>query len=167
MISKFYPTEYFTSTYHIPFEKYYEEGYRGILFDVDNTLVPHGAIADDRAKELFQRLHKIGFETCVVSNNGKMRVETFYKESGVKHFIYKARKPSKRGYLQGMDTMGTTIQNTLFVGDQIFTDIYGANRLGLTSILVQPLHPKEEIQIVIKRYIERIVLHWYNKRRGR
>lgn len=165
MISKFYPTEYVTSTYHIPFEKYYEEGYRGILFDVDNTLVSHGAPADDRAKELFQRLHQIGFETCVVSNNGKVRVESFYKEAGVKYFIFKARKPSSKGYLQGIKKMGTSIKDTLFVGDQIFTDIYGANRLGLKSILVQPLHPKEEIQIVIKRYIERIILYWYNKRK--
>lgn len=165
MISKFYPTEYVTSTYHIPFEKYYEEGYRGILFDVDNTLVSHGAPADDRAKELFQRLHQIGFETCVVSNNGKVRVESFYKEAGVKYFIFKARKPSSKGYLQGIEKMGTSIKDTLFVGDQIFTDIYGANRLGLKSILVQPLHPKEEIQIVIKRYIERIILYWYNKRK--
>lgn len=165
MISKFYPTEYVTSTYHIPFEKYYEEGYRGILFDVDNTLVSHGDPADDRAKELFQRLHQIGFETCVVSNNGKVRVESFYKEAGVKYFIFKARKPSSKGYLQGIEKMGTSIKDTLFVGDQIFTDIYGANRLGLKSILVQPLHPKEEIQIVIKRYIERIILYWYNKRK--
>lgn len=57
--------------------------------------------------------------------------------------------------------MGTTKETTLFVGDQIFTDILGAKRAGLYTILVSPIHPKEEIQIVLKRYLEKIVLHFY------
>jgi predicted HAD superfamily phosphohydrolase YqeG len=59
--------------------------------------------------------------------------------------------------------MGTTIKNTIFVGDQLFTDVYGANRIGMTTYLVKPIHPKEEIQIVLKRKLERIVLHYYRK----
>ena len=60
--------------------------------------------------------------------------------------------------------MGTDRTNTLFVGDQLFTDVYGANRAKVYSILVKPMNPKEEIQIVLKRYIEKIVLHFYKKK---
>ena len=52
----------------------------------------------------------------------------------------------------------------MFVGDQLFTDVYGANRAKVYSILVKPMNPKEEIQIVLKRYIEKIVLHFYKKK---
>ena len=62
-----------------------------------------------------------------------------------------------------MKRMGSDVGNTLFVGDQIFTDVWGANRAGIYSILVKPIHPKEEIQIVLKRYLEKIVLFWYKK----
>ena len=63
--------------------------------------------------------------------------------------------------------MGTNKKNTFFVGDQLFTDVYGANRVGLYSFLVKPIHPKEEIQIVLKRYLEKIVLHFYKKSKKR
>ena len=59
--------------------------------------------------------------------------------------------------------MGTDEASTVFVGDQLFTDVYGAKRSGIYSILVKPIHPKEEIQIVLKRRLERIVLHFYKK----
>ena len=67
-------------------------------------------------------------------------------------------------YEKGMKLMGTDRSNTLFVGDQLFTDVYGANRANVYSILVKPMNPKEEIQIVLKRYLERIVLHFYKKK---
>ncbi len=59
--------------------------------------------------------------------------------------------------------MGCTKENTIFIGDQLFTDIYGANRAGIPTILVKPIHPREEIQIVLKRYLERVVLFFYKK----
>ena len=62
-----------------------------------------------------------------------------------------------------MERMGSTRENTLFVGDLIFSDVYGANRAGIRTILTQPIHPKEEIQIVLKRYLEKIVLFFYKK----
>ena len=66
-----------------------------------------------------------------------------------------------------MKIMGTDTENTLFVGDQLFTDVFGARRTGIHSILVKPIHPKEEIQIVLKRYLEKIVLHFYLKEQHR
>ena len=80
-------------------------------------------------------------------------------------YIYKAGRPSTISYLKAMEEMGTTTENTLFVGDQIFTDVYGANHAGIRTILVKPIHPKEEIQIVLKRYLEKIVLFFYTRKR--
>lgn len=66
-----------------------------------------------------------------------------------------------------MEIMGTTPENTIFIGDQLFTDVYGAKRAGIRNILVKPIHPKEEIQIVLKRYLEKIVLHFYRKEKDK
>lgn len=162
MFETFFPDEYVASTYVIPFEKLYEEGYRGIIFDIDNTLVPHGAPADIRAKKLFARLKEIGFECCLLSNNHEPRVKMFNEEIKV-HYIYDAHKPSIKNYQKAMELMKTDLKSTLFVGDQLFTDVWGAKRTGIRNILVKPIYPKEEIQIVLKRLLERIVLYFYKK----
>ena len=162
MFNKFFPDEYMASTYVISFEKLFEEGYRGVIFDIDNTLVPHGAPADERAKKLFARLEKIGFQSCLLSNNQEPRVKMFNQDIQT-NYIYNAHKPSTKNYVKAMEKMGTDKENTLFVGDQLFTDVWGAKRAGIRNILVKPIHPKEEIQIVLKRYLERIVLFLYKK----
>jgi HAD superfamily phosphatase (TIGR01668 family) len=162
MLKQFYPASRKESTYEIPFEELYRQGIRGVIFDVDNTLVPHDAPADTRAKELFKRLREIGLESCLASNNKEPRVKKFAQAVGTK-YIYKAGKPKRRGYKEAMKQMGTRAENTVFVGDQIFTDIWGANRAGITSILVKPINPKEEIQIVIKRVPEKLVLYFYER----
>ena len=155
-----YPDEYMDSTYAIDFKKLYKDGYRGILFDIDNTLVPHGAPADERAIALFKELKQIGFTTCLISNNKEPRVKSFCDKVDSDYF-FKAGKPLPGGYEEGIRKMKTTKENTLFIGDQIFTDVLGAKRAGLYTIMVKPIHPKEEIQIVLKRYLERIVLFFY------
>lgn len=162
MLKQFYPSEYVDSTYLINFEKLYADGYRGLLFDIDNTLVPHGAKADKRAIELFARLKKLGFRICLISNNKEPRVKMFNEDVRVS-YIFKAGKPSVKAYQNAMKMTGTEKENTVFIGDQIFTDIYGANRAGLRNYLVRPINPREEIQIVLKRYLEKIVLFFYEK----
>lgn len=164
MLRRFYPREYMDSTYEIDFDGFYAKGYRGIIFDIDNTLVPHGAPADERAKKLFTHLKELGYTCMLLSNNKEPRVKMFNDEVQVS-YIFKAGKPASRNYLKSMELMGTDRSNTLFVGDQIFTDVYGANRAGIYTILVKPIHPKEEIQIVLKRYLERIVLFFYRRSR--
>lgn len=162
MLKRFYPDREVNSTYEIDFEKLYQEGYRGVIFDIDNTLVPHGAPSDERAEALFDRLREIGFQTMLLSNNKEPRVKMFH--DGVKSpYIFKAGKPGREGYHKAMELMGTETTNTVFVGDQLFTDVWGAKRSGILSILVHPIHPKEEIQIVLKRYLERIVLYFYHR----
>lgn len=162
MFDRFFPDEYVASTYIIPFEKLYEDGYRGVIFDIDNTLVPHGAPADERARKLFRRLEEIGFASCLISNNQEARVKMFNKDIQT-NYIYNAHKPSTKNYIRAMEIMGTDRSNTLFIGDQLFTDVWGAKRAGIPNILVKPLHPKEEIQIVLKRYLEKIVLFFYRR----
>lgn len=163
MLERFYPDLYLDSAYQIDFGEYYKKGYRGIIFDIDNTLVPHGAPADARSIELIGRLKEMGFGVVFLSNNKEPRVKMF-NDAVHAEYIYKAGKPGKKGYLKAMEMMGTGRENTLFVGDQLFTDVWGARNTGIFSILVHPIDKKEEIQIVLKRYLEKIVLAFYRRK---
>ena len=170
MFKKFYPWRRVSSSYDIDYENLFADGYRGLIYDIDNTLVMHGADANDRAADLFKQLVKLGFGICFISNNKEERVKRFYdglRDRGTDvsniHYIYKADKPKRKPYLSAMKLMGTDKNSTIFIGDQLFTDIYGANRSGIKSILVNPINPKEEIQIVFKRKLEKIVLRSYSK----
>lgn len=166
MLNCFYPDEYLESTYSIDFDRLREEGICGVLFDIDNTLVPHGAAADARALEFFAHLRELGMKYCVISNNQLPRVKPFADAVGAL-YIENAHKPSVKNYRRAMELLGCSTTNTVFVGDQIFTDIYGAKRAGMRTILVKPIHPKEEIQIVLKRYLEKIVLYFYKRRKAK
>ena len=163
MLQCFYPDVFISSTYQIDFQKYYDSGYRGIIFDIDNTLVPHGAPADERSILLIGNLKAMGFQILLLSNNKEPRVKMFNDAVHV-HYIYKAGKPGRAGYRKAMEQMGTNEKNTLFVGDQLFTDVWGARNTGIFSILVEPIDKKEEIQIVLKRYLEKIVLFFYRRK---
>ena len=164
MFQRFYPKKMYKSTYDIDFKKYYDMGYRGILFDIDNTLVPHGADATDKSDALFMKLKDMGYKICLISNNNSERVERFNKNIKV-DYICKAGKPSRKNYIKAMEKMDTDISNTLFVGDQIFTDVWGANRTGIYSMLVSPIDSKEEIQIILKRIPEKWILNSYKRYR--
>ena len=164
MFKKLYPTKYLDSSYSIDYEQLYRSGIRGLIYDIDNTLVEHGMPATERAIKLFEQLRSIGFDTCLISNNKEPRVKPFADTVGSK-YVYDAHKPSRKNYIRAMELMGTDTGNTYFIGDQIFTDVYGANRAGIPSILVKPIHPKEEIQIVLKRKLEKIVLFCYKRRK--
>ena len=113
MFDKFFPDEYLASTYVIPFEELYEKGYRGVIFDIDNTLVPHGAPADERAKKLFTRLNKIGFSSCLLSNNQKPRVELFNQEIQTAEII--CNPPSNAHFMR---CLFSTVYNSII--DSVF-----------------------------------------------
>lgn len=167
MLNRFYPDEYLKSIDRIDFERYYRQGIRGIISDIDNTLVPHGFPADEHIIKLFERIHDLGINTCLISNNQKPRVKPF-AEAVQSKYIYDAHKPGRKSYLKAMELMGTDKKSTLFLGDQIFTDIWGANRAGIHSIMLEKIHPKEEIQIVLKRIPEKFVLWaWKRKQKKR
>ncbi len=163
MLECFYPDLYISSTYKIDFQRLYDSGYRGIIFDIDNTLVCHGAPADNRSIQLIESLKGMGYRILLLSNNKEPRVKMFNDAVHVQ-YIFKAGKPARAGYQKAMAMMGTDVSNTLFVGDQLFTDVWGARNAGIYSLLVQPIDKKEEIQIVFKRYLEKIVLFFYRQK---
>lgn len=159
----FYPKRYERSAYRIDYEKLYEEGYRGIIFDIDNTLVAHGADATPEAIELFSRLKAIGFDICLLSNNKKPRVERFIKDINIK-YIFHAQKPYSKNYLAAALMMRCGTEQTICIGDQLFTDIYGANNCGMYSILVKSVSKINPVQVKIKKVLEKpIILMYFNK----
>lgn len=162
MLERFYPDREADSAYGIDYAALYRAGYRGVIFDIDNTLVPHGAPATEAAVSLFENLRGIGFATALLSNNKEPRVKSFADAVG-SGYIYKAGKPGRAGYERAMERMGCGAEQTVFVGDQLFTDIWGAKKAGIYTILTRPIHPKEEIQIVLKRRLEKIVLYFYHR----
>ena len=152
-----FPDIYYDSTYLIDYEDMYRRGFRGILFDIDNTLVCHNAPQDEKSFELINRLHRIGYKTAVVSNNRYERVRDFAQPAGM-YYVYKAGKPMGRGYREAIADMGLDAGEVFCVGDQIYTDVWGARRAGLVNFLVKPLGPESEVQIILKRIIEKPVL---------
>lgn len=163
MFDSFYPGEWIDSTYDIDFKSFYDKGYKGVVFDVDNTLVCHGAPMNDQAYELIMSLKNMGYGVLFLSNNKEPRVKSFNESVDCK-YIFKAGKPNPKNYLKACEILGTNKDNTLFVGDQLFTDVWGANKAGLYSILVKPIDKHEEIQIVLKRRLEWIVLKAYKRK---
>ena len=164
LFRKFYPDLRKNSIYEIDFNGLYKKGIRGLIFDIDNTLVPHGADADERIEKLFGELKKMGFKTFLLSNNKLERVKRF--NTNIRSlYIYRAGKPNPTNYIKAMRMMGTKKETTVFIGDQLFTDIWGAKKAGITSILLNPIDKKEEIQIVLKRYLQKIALTAYEKER--
>ncbi len=164
IIVYFYPDEYLDSAYDIDYEKLYAEGKRGLIFDIDNTLVMHDAPPDDRSVDLLKKLSGMGFSILFLSNNKEGRVKSF-RDGSVEEglYLHKAGKPLRSGYIKAMEMMGCDSDTTVFIGDQLFTDVWGAKRCGIYNILVRPIDPKEEIQIVLKRKLERIVLSSYGR----
>lgn len=166
MFGYFYPSERIKSTYDIDFDKLYSEGVRGLIFDIDNTLVPHGAPCTDQSDELMSSLLAKGFKVVLLSNNKSPRVELFIKNVKL-DYISKAGKPGKKNYLKAVEMMGLNKEDVVFVGDQLFTDLWGAKKAGIRNILVEPIDSKEEIQIVLKRILEKIVLKEYERKNAK
>lgn len=161
-----YPNAYYTSTYAINFRNLYRAGFRGILFDIDNTLVPHDAMSDERSRALLRSLREMGFSVCFVSNNAEPRVANFVAELHVEglpdpQYIFKAAKPRGQGYIDAIRRMGLHHSQVIFIGDQLLTDIWGANNARLPSILVQPVAPETKLQIKLKRILEKPVIRAY------
>ena len=156
MFQNFYPNKLIRSVYELNWEEL-SRTYGGVIFDIDNTLVPHGAAADEAAIQLFARIHHLGMKTMLVSNNGEARVKPFAQQVQT-DYIYKAGKPKVEGYNKAMAKRGTDPKHTLFIGDQIFTDVWGGNRFGALTIMVAPLGPEIVPFIKLKRVAEKLVL---------
>lgn len=149
-----YPDMWAQNAYSIDYTLLYHKGYRGIIFDIDNTLVFPNAPSDVRSRDLVSTLQKMGFKTIILSNNTGKRATQFAKEVGA-DVVTGARKPLPGKYKKAMTLMGTNEDTTLCIGDQIFTDIWGANAAHICSILTDPLTKQEFFLIRIKRILEK------------
>jgi len=161
MNKNFYPDEYVRSIFHIDYEKLMAKGIRNIIFDIDNTIEPYDIpLPSEKDKELLTRLKAMGFTVCLVSNNRGKRVQEFNKELRLPA-ISNAMKPLKRGVKKIMAKVHAKPHNTAFVGDQIFTDVWCARRVGVYSILVNPIAVRDEFSVRLKRGVEKKVIAAY------
>ncbi|CAJ1314195.1 YqeG family HAD IIIA-type phosphatase [Paenibacillus sp. PK4536] len=144
------------TVFDIDLEAMYAKGYRGIITDLDNTLV--GAKAPNATPELiewFAKVKKYGFELIIVSNNNMSRVSLFATPLDIK-FVHAARKPSNAPFRKAMTLMKWSEEQTIVIGDQLLTDVYGGNRLGLFTILVLPIAAADEgWRTKVNRQVER------------
>jgi len=133
-------------------------GIRGVIFDLDNTIIPWNS--PDMQPEITEWINGLlaeGFKICLLSNNMTQRVQTIAAIFGVP-YVPKAYKPAKTGFRRAMAKMRLTSNQVAVVGDQLFTDVLGGNRLGLFTVWVKPLSSKEFIGTKITRKLESLTV---------
>lgn len=158
MKNRLKPDIYLNTVYELDIAVLKQKGIRAIIVDIDNTLVAWDTrLPDEKVNELVGRLVAEGFKICILSNNSRKRVEEFNK--GLKlPAIYKALKPGKAAFRRAMKLMEARVSETAVIGDQLFTDILGGNRLGLFTVLVAPISSKEFLWTRLVRMVEKSVL---------
>lgn len=157
MVEKYMPDIYQKSIYYINYEKLYRKGIRCILFDLDNTITPpHVKKPTKRLKKLFDELKDKGFKVIIISNAPKHRIEPFKRELNVDACAFSI-KPSKNKYTRIMEKFKYKTTELAAVGDQLLTDIYGANKLDITSILVNPLTAHDYTITFFNRLFEKFI----------
>lgn len=164
-LARYFPYEYVDDVYSVPYWALYKRGIRGLIFDIDNTLVPHGEDCTEEVISLFAKLHKIGFSTLLLSNNSVERLEKFNHNIGA-YYIADANKPDVESFQRALALLKMDRSEVVVIGDQLFTDICGANDSGIASILVKYIgHEKWEWK-GWRRYLENLILAIYrsNKR---
>lgn len=151
----FVPDMYQKSIYTIDYEKLFKDGIRCLLFDLDNTCVPFvEKKPSKKLKDLFDGLKDMGFKVIIFSNASKKRLEPF-KNGLVVDCSYSSKKPSKRKFLKVLKMFNYDLSETAIIGDQLFTDIFGGNRVGIKTILVNPMSNKDLFVTRIIRILER------------
>ncbi|WP_018752632.1 YqeG family HAD IIIA-type phosphatase [Paenibacillus sanguinis] len=158
MFEKFLPNMRVDSVFDINLEELYAQGYRGIITDLDNTLV--GAKAPLATPELiawFAKVKENGFKLVIVSNNNLNRVSVFASPLNIE-FVHAARKPSGAAFRRAVGMMELKPEETVVIGDQLMTDVFGGNRQGLFTVLVLPISVQDEGRGTrINRCLERVV----------
>jgi uncharacterized protein len=164
MIQLFKPDKYYPSFYDIDLDKLKKEGITLIACDLDNTIIPHDVVVgDDKVKKRIKEIQDKGFTFVIISNNHINRVKTFSDDLNIPYY-YNSRKPLKKNYAKILEDYNVDPKNVVLVGDQILTDIFGANRMNLNSILVKPLATKDPLHTRFNRAIEKRVLKTLRKR---
>ncbi len=142
-------------------------GVRAIILDVDNTLEPYeNPKPSEKVLRWLDELRAVGISAAIVSNNNSERIDLFNKELGLVAFS-KAGKPLKKRIVQAMEALGVDKTEAVFMGDQVFTDVWGAHNAGIRAILVNPINDKRDIFTKFKRLLERPVIRKYKKKKQR
>ncbi|WP_026105132.1 YqeG family HAD IIIA-type phosphatase [Halalkalibacterium ligniniphilum] len=158
------PNEYVKSIYEINLQELKNKNVKGVITDLDNTLVEWDRPeATPELREWFKKITEAGMKLTIVSNNTEKRVRTFADPEKVK-FIHSARKPMRRAFRQACKAMDVQPEETVVIGDQIFTDVLGGNRANIHTILVVPVASTDGIATRLNRKMERIVLGWMKKK---
>ncbi|MFC4738191.1 YqeG family HAD IIIA-type phosphatase [Bacillus daqingensis] len=164
MLKKFIPNEYVQSVYDIDTANLKKLGIRGIITDLDNTLVEWDRKeATDELLNWLEMLRNEGFEVVIVSNNNEKRVHTFAAPHGLT-FIHSAKKPFSRAFRAACKLMKLKHEETVVIGDQLLTDILGGNRAGFRTILVVPVAQTDGILTKFNRQVERRVFRAMKKK---
>lgn len=164
MLKKLSPTYIFESVDKIPFDLLEKLGIKGIMFDVDNTLTDNHNVLEEAKREWIKEAKKREIKMCILSNT--------YDEKKVKNLMHEfdinglnlAMKPLLKGYVFALNLLGLKKEEVCMIGDQIFTDVLGANRFGITSILVKPVDKAEAFWVKLKRPLEKIIIYMHNKK---
>lgn len=160
------PDEYRDSAFSITPEHLAARGISALIIDLDNTLVGwHQTQVTPAARAWLERMRQAGIGVCIVSNNNLARVGAFVAQGLDLPYVASAGKPGKGAFHKAMALLRSTVRNTAVVGDQIFTDVLGGQRMGLYTILVVPISRGEFFGTrLITRPLERLVLRWHRLR---
>lgn len=161
----FMPNDYVQSVFQIDIEKLANSGFKGIITDLDNTLVGWDVKTPTKEiQEWFKKANDLGLTITIVSNNNEKRVSGFSKDLDV-DFIFKARKPMGRAFKKAIQHMNIKPEETIVIGDQMLTDVLGGNNNGLYTIMVVPVKKTDGFLTRLNRIIERRLLNYF-KRKG-
>ncbi|MFD1358276.1 YqeG family HAD IIIA-type phosphatase [Fictibacillus halophilus] len=165
MLKHFLPDQHVQNILDITPEMLVERGVKGIITDLDNTLVEWDRPeATPELIKWFTSIKEKGILITIVSNNTQHRVKSFSDPVGIP-FIYSARKPMTKAFKRALKDMKLKNQQVVVIGDQLLTDVLGGNRIGLHTILVVPVASSDGFWTRFNRKIERIILSWM-KRKG-
>jgi hypothetical protein len=142
-----------------------ERGIDTVLLDLDNTLVgwQKHDVADE-VREWIRTLKEAGMQLCLVSNTRHGRRLVALSEELEIPYVRRAWKPRKKGFLNAMKDLGAEPSKTIMIGDQMFTDVFGGNRLGIYTIMVRPMARREFLGTKISRALEYVLLAWFRRR---
>ncbi len=167
MLEKCYPDFCVKSVWELDSKFYDENNIRAAIFDIDNTLVVHKEKEPtEEVLKYFEFLKSKGIKYAIVSNNKPERVDPFCKNLGIP-YASNALKPRKKFLKKIAGELGTPCENICFVGDQVFTDILGANRMGFVSVNVEALGENETGFVAFKRIFEKMVMDKYHSKTGK
>ena len=157
----FKPDFYYDTVHDIPYGKLWDDGIRGLVFDLDNTLAPYeDNHPPAKIVALIKRLKGMGFAVCLLSNNNNKRVEKFSEPLGV-HGIANAVKPLGRGVRKAMKALGTASAQTAIIGDQLLADVWAGKNAKVVTILIKPLTTRDFVGVKYRRMVEKWLLKRY------